>query len=403
MEAFDAAKDHGWDPQPGAALLTLACGEPDAAAREIATALAAPACVPSKERPPFGDLRLAPLLEAQVEIASLRGDAATAVTASDLLAETARRFPSLGREATVALASARVALVTGRPADARDEAERAVHLFDRAEENFQATCARGLLGQALTVLGDTDGAAASWATAADGFARFGSSYWAHSLTRPSVPAEGREALHSGPPLTAGFTVSDGQRTIDFLGRVVTVRDLTGYRLLGCLLMSPGVHQAALTLVESNPGQGAWADHGELSHQLGPDSGLPVLDGQARAAYRRRLSEIDADITEADVRGDARRSEQAHADREYLIGELSRATGLGGRERTTGGTAERARTSVTRAIRYAIRALAPHHPEAAAHLRARVHTGTYCWYEPDPAAPVTWLIREVTPGEAATWG
>ncbi|WP_277452135.1 hypothetical protein [Janibacter sp. DB-40] len=52
MEAFDAAEHHGWAPQPGAALLALACGDADAAAREIAAALAEPAHVPSKEQPP---------------------------------------------------------------------------------------------------------------------------------------------------------------------------------------------------------------------------------------------------------------------------------------------------------------------------------------------------------------
>lgn len=397
MDAFDAAESHGWAPQPGAALLTLACGDPDAAAREIAVALAEPAHVPSKERPPFGDLQLAPLLEAQVEIAALRGDTTTAVAASRRLAVTARRFPSLGREAAVALTSARAELVTGYPGRARDRAQHAAQLFDQVEETFQSSCARGVLGQALTQLGDDRGAAQAWATASSGFARFGPSYWAHSLTRPVALRGGPVTMPTRAVLTGTFTAADGERTVDFLGREVVVRDLTGHRALGRLLEAPGRHVSAIDLVEASPVRAGSVDHGELTARRGPDAGLPVLDDRARAAYRRRLTEIEADIAEADVQGDAVRSEQAHADREYLVGELARATGLGGRDRTTGGTAERARTSVTRSIRYAIRTLVEHHPEAAAHLRARIRTGTYCWYEPDPAAPVSWMTRDLTAG------
>lgn len=394
MEAFDAAEHHGWAPQPGAALLTLACGDPDAAAREIAAALAEPAHVPSKEQPPFGELRLAPLLEAQVEIAAARGDTETAVASSRHLTETARRFPSLGREAAVALTDARVELVTGHPDRARDRATHAAELFDRIEEAFQSSCARGVLGQALAQLGDDEGAARSWVTASSGFARFGPSYWARSLTRPVALRSAPLTVPTRPTLGGTFIAARGRRTVGFLGREVVVRDLTGHRALARLLEAPGTHIPAIDLVEAGPAQALSVDHGELTTRRGPDAGLPVLDERARAAYRRRLGEIEADIADADVRGDAVRSEQAHADREYLVAELARATGLGGRERTTGGSTERARTSVTRAIRYAIRTLVEHHPEAAAHLRARIRTGTYCWYEPDPAAPVDWVTREL---------
>ena len=72
-----------------------------------------------------------------------------------------------------------------------------------------------------------------------------------------------------------------------------------------------------------------------------------------------------------------------------VAELARAVGLGGRHRSVGGTAERARTSVTRSLRYALGRLAPHHPALATHLEQSVHTGTYCVYTPDPLAPIRW--------------
>jgi hypothetical protein len=114
------------------------------------------------------------------------------------------------------------------------------------------------------------------------------------------------------------------------------------------------------------------------------AGLPDLDDQARDAYRRRLAEIDEDIEEATRMNDTGRLQLAQHDREYLIGELKRAVGLGGRHRTIGGTTERARTSVTRSLRYALGRLAEHHPSLAAHLEQSVHTGTYC-----PTSPTHW--------------
>ena len=82
---------------------------------------------------------------------------------------------------------------------------------------------------------------------------------------------------------------------------------------------------------------------------------------------------------------------------YLIGSipfgllLTRAAGLGGRLRAVGGDAERARTAVARALRYAIDRLDEQAPTLAAHLANCLHTGTYCCYRPDPLAPVAWSL------------
>jgi hypothetical protein len=52
-------------------------------------------------------------------------------------------------------------------------------------------------------------------------------------------------------------------------------------------------------------------------------------------------------------------------------------------------AERARTSVFRAIRYAIARAADIEPTLAAHLRVSIRTGAMCVYQADPLAPVSW--------------
>jgi hypothetical protein len=87
--------------------------------------------------------------------------------------------------------------------------------------------------------------------------------------------------------------------------------------------------------------------------------------------------------------DPERAAQAEAEREFLVRELSRAIGLGGRDRRARAASERARAGVTRAIRQAIARLAEHHPELGEHLDRTIRTGTYCAYLPDPRATVDW--------------
>jgi hypothetical protein len=117
----------------------------------------------------------------------------------------------------------------------------------------------------------------------------------------------------------------------------------------------------------------------------------VLDAEAKEAYRRRLQEIEEDIDEAMRLGDSHRATQAEADRDYLVRELSAAYGLGGRARQVGSDSERARASVTRALRYAFDRIGRHHRRLGEHLAQTVCTGTYCSYAPDPRVPIHWEV------------
>ena len=64
-------------------------------------------------------------------------------------------------------------------------------------------------------------------------------------------------------------------------------------------------------------------------------------------------------------------------------------GLRGRDRTAGSPAERARVSITKAVKIALSRIRTHSPALADHLDATVHTGTFCSYAPDPRVPITW--------------
>ncbi len=110
---------------------------------------------------------------------------------------------------------------------------------------------------------------------------------------------------------------------------------------------------------------------------------------ALAAYRRRLVEIDAELRRTDGWSDVGLAETDAAEREALPAEVAAATGLGGRPRPSGGSAERARVTVRKAIAAAVRAVHAADPVVARHLGVRA--GHHCVYEPDPDRPVTWQL------------
>ncbi len=391
-EAYLAAHEHAWSPHPGLALLRLEQGDIAAAVDLIDHAVAHPLDIPSKERPPFGDLRLAPLLDAQAEIAAAAGDAATCRNAADHLRAIADRYSSRSIDATASLAAARAALTAGDLDAAADAAGLAIATWADIGAPFETASARMVLGEIHRQTGRTDSARLEWKAAEAAFETFGAQRWAERAAK--LLDHGTPATAVADTQTAIFRCEGDTRTVCFGDLTAVVRDLKGLRQVERLLADPGREFHVLDLVAAESGSAtteAFVEPGVDFVTDGVGAGLPVLDPQAREAYRRRLADVDEDIEDARRNHDVGRLELAERDREYLVAELQRAVGLGGAERTTGGTAERARTSVTRSIRYALGRLAEHHPPLAAHLEQRVHTGTYCSYVADPLVEITWEI------------
>ena len=97
------------------------------------------------------------------------------------------------------------------------------------------------------------------------------------------------------------------------------------------------------------------------------------------------------MDEARANNDGERAAQAEVERDLLLGELSRAVGLRGRDRPVGSASERARASVTRAIRGAVTRIGEHHASLGTHLDRAVRTGTFCAYLPDSRASTSWEV------------
>ena len=167
-----------------------------------------------------------------------------------------------------------------------------------------------------------------------------------------------------------------------------VPDSLGLRYLDLLIRNPGRELAAVDLVRlaaaTGPAATDMASTAALADGLHDSSGAPaddILDQQARNAYRQRLTGLDEEIAEADAWHDTERASRLRAEKDFLIRELTAATGLGGRPRQLGSESERARLNVTRAIRTAISRIRDRAPDAAAHLDQAIRTGTRCSYSP----------------------
>jgi hypothetical protein len=208
------------------------------------------------------------------------------------------------------------------------------------------------------------------------------------------------APRSVPPATDALTSwsvcrREGEYwSVAFAGEAFRLKDIKGLHYLAHLLCHPGREFHVLDLAAIGRGTGGGSPRTSRArqddlHQAGLSGAGPILDEQAKAAYRTRLRELEEELAEATSWADPARAARARQEMQFLAGELSAAVGLGGRDRTTGSEAERARVNITRAIRTAMARIRAQSPALAGHLDATIRTGTFCSYAPDPRVPATW--------------
>lgn len=149
-DAYRAAAERGFEPQPGLALLRLAQENPEAARAGIVRALA-------ETNDP---LQRAKLLPARVEIALFATDFDAARSACAEMDETARRFDTEVLAAGAAQWQGATALAIGDAHAALVASRRAFDLWSRLEAPYDAARARVTIGRACRALGDDEAAAA---------------------------------------------------------------------------------------------------------------------------------------------------------------------------------------------------------------------------------------------------
>ena len=233
------------------------------------------------------------------------------------------------------------------------------------------------LARAAGLLGDPGAAARLRTRALATYERLGARWWRDRLAAWEPPAAG--GTSGGSLRVYLHPVPGGLWLIGPEGAAVPLRALRGFGYLRELLRRPGQPVAALDLAGAGAGAAVQSGLGDL------------LDARALKAYRQRLRDLDQELTEAEEWSDIGRLDALHAERDALLDELARATGLGGRARTTGSSQERARVAVQKAISAATGRIAAIDGPLGRHLRARIHTGLSCSYEPDPADDLEWVL------------
>jgi hypothetical protein len=204
-----------------------------------------------------------------------------------------------------------------------------------------------------------------------------------------IAADGPSPVRPGPDLSV-FRRDGEYWTLRFDGAAFRLRDAKGMGYLARLLAQPGRELHALDLAQGTAPASGQRSEAELTTSALDDAG-PRLDATAKAAYRERLQELEAGLREAEEWNDSERAARIREEREFIAHELAGAVGLGGRDRKAAAAAERARISVTRAIRGALERIEAQSPDLGRHFAATIRTGTYCSYTPDPRLPITWQL------------
>jgi hypothetical protein len=225
------------------------------------------------------------------------------------------------------------------------------------------------VARAYALLGDVDASARHRAAALATYERIGASWWRDRL-REQLPTD-------PPPATDLVSVHLHQQPgglwlVGREGATFVLPRMRGLVHLHALLSHPDTDLPAVSLT------------GEATVE---QTGLEILDDESRRVLRVRLTELDAELAGSDSDHPALRDE-----RDAVASYLASATGLGGRSRTTGSHAERARVAVRKAIVAALARIAEADPWLGRHLRDRVHTGFECRYESDPDHPVRWNLQ-----------
>ncbi len=386
MAAFGEALQLGWDPQPGLALTLLARGEAAAAFRGIERVFLEP-------QPTTQCEDRASLLLARVQIALAAGQVASAREAVAALEGLAASSSSPWTTGACAEAQGRLALHDERQSEAVAALARARRAWSDLDAPFELASTCSVLAAALEADDDAAGARLELTTARAIFARIGADFEsAHAQRRLDVLDQRVPGVERPAP---SETADIGEALLRREGDYWTLRfgDLELH-----LKHGRGLDHLATLLAE--PGQPRWAielaadPHGEDERAADTGDAGERLDREARRAYEARARDLEQELAEARRDADAGRVETIRAEMDVLGSELAAAVGFGGRPRRAGGATERARQSVTKAIRGTIRRVADASPPLGDHLERSVRTGMSCVFDPDPHTPVRWhVVRE----------
>jgi len=300
------------------------------------------------------------------------GNTALAERAYEALGQFANECSTLGLmggcwQGPVGYALGNIARGLGRLDEAQQHMETALAIATRMRAQPMVARIRSALGALAEANGDAKAAAEHRQIARDTI---------NALElRETARAPAAQASSPAPAKTPATRFSmelDGDiQIVRFNDASTSLKDNKGLQILARLITTPDQDIHVLDLVGSAPAPAA-AKSGDAG---------PLLDDQARTEYQRRVTELQEGLEEAETLGDLGRADALREELDFITQELSRAYGLGGRERRAGNAAERARVNVRRRLKDAIERIGQQLPDAARYLENTIKTGSYCRYSP----------------------
>ncbi|HKJ16044.1 MAG TPA: AAA family ATPase [Xanthomonadales bacterium] len=267
----------------------------------------------------------------------------------------------------VALQLGRIAKAFGRHEEARKFLEQALEIAGRMSSRPYVARVHQALAELATEVGDREGANLHSEMAQELLSVL------EMRTERGMPSD--DSQTSDEQCISGetrFSIRDvgDVYEVSLDGSGAVVKSSKGLAMLAILAERPDRDIHVLEL--SGDGTGAVIPEGDVG---------PALDQDARQAYQKRVSELQEELEDAMQMGDTPRAESVRDELEFISRELSRAFGLGGRERPQAKAAERARVNVRRRIKDAINRIDQQIPGAGRYLENTVKTGSYCRYTP----------------------
>jgi class 3 adenylate cyclase len=212
-EAFDRAYEYGHDAQPGLALLHLARGQVDEAARSIARALV----VAAGSGGAADRATRARLLPAQVDIALAAGDLETAGPAVAELESIAAEFQQPVFEAGALTGRGELLLGEDRPSEASPILGRSWRLWQETDLPYESARARLRYAEALAAEGDQEGSRRDLRAARTAFQRLGATLDVRRID--DLLGDDAASAASSRRVTKTFMFTDIVTSTDLIGLI----------------------------------------------------------------------------------------------------------------------------------------------------------------------------------------
>jgi tetratricopeptide (TPR) repeat protein len=316
-----------------------------------------------------------------------------------------------------AQAEAVVLCASGRMDKGEESFHRAVEVFNGYHAPWEESEALIYWGQSLLSQGETQRATEKFERARSIYRSIGTgARWierldecAHPISNPQddspATASSGGAIVQEPSSSSSegaFIIEGDIWTVAYGGHLTRLKDIKGLHYLARLLGRPGREIHALDLIgagdlvtlvdESSSSRKITLEREDLHFGLTDHSG-EMLDKEAKASYKRRVDELQQELEDAKEIGNAELADKIQEEIEAIARELRRAIGLGGRDRRSASNSERARLSVTRAIKIALDRISVNDGELGRLLSKTIQTGTFCSYNPDPDAVIVWRVQK----------